>query len=150
MDDTATILVADDDDALLEALSVRLESHGYSVVRARDAVQAVSVARRTVPDLLILDINMPAGDGITVLARIRAIEDLGTVPAIYITGDRSARASVLDAETGAGAVLNKPLDMDRLLALTAEAVGDVESVRRDALADLQAAADQFAAQHGAT
>lgn len=143
-----TILVADDDVGLLRALTVRLEAEGYQVVEAQDAVQAVSVARRSNPDLLILDINMPAGDGFTIQQRIRAIDELHGVPVIYLTGERSTRVSYGAREAGACAVLYKPLDTDRLIITVAEHIGTTASIRKRALDDLQSAADQWTAASG--
>jgi DNA-binding response OmpR family regulator len=140
-----TILVADDDVAFLQALTIRLGSEGYDVVAARDAVQAVGVARRCTPDLLILDVNMPAGDGFTVQQRIQSIDGMRDVPAINLTGDRSTRASAAARAMQARALLYKPLDTGRLLVTVAEILGASESFTKQALDELQHAADQWAA-----
>lgn len=139
-----TILIADDDAGLLRALSVRLESAGYHVVGALDAVQAVSVARRSAPSLLILDVNMPAGDGFTIHERIQSIDPLRGVPVIYLTGERSSRTTGGAKDMGARAILYKPVDTDHLLTAVAEALGSTSSMTKKALDDLQAAADQWA------
>lgn len=143
--DRKIILIADDDAAFLRALSVRLEAEGYTVVEAQDTVQAVSAARRHAPDLLILDVNMPAGDGFTAQELIQAIEELHDVPVIYLTGERSTRASYGSAEMGARALLYKPLDTDRFLVAVAEILGTSQSTTQRALDDLRRAADEWSA-----
>ena len=140
-----TILVADDNFQLLRALSVRLEAEGYRVVEAQDAIQAVSAARQCNPDLLILDINMPAGDGFTILQRIQAIDELHDVPVIYLTGERSARVINGARKSGAFAVIYKPFDTDQLILTVAEKLGATALITDRALEDLQNAADQWIA-----
>lgn len=118
------ILVAEDDSALLRSIRLRLESRGYEVVTAQDGYQAVALALKEGPDLLLLDINMPAGDGFSVQDRVRKMEHLRRTPIIYITGDHSQ--TLVDRAVGVGArsILQKPFD-------TAELVQTVESILAD-------------------
>ena len=111
----ANILIADDDAALVKALAIRLEAQGYRVTRTLTGYNALAEAVQTRPDLLVLDINMPAGDGFTVHERIENMSATGSVPVIYITGDTSDEAREIAARRGAFALLHKPLDMARLL-----------------------------------
>lgn len=148
----ATILVADDDAAFATAVRVRLESEGHRVVEALDAIQAIAASRRARPDLVVLDVNMPAGDGFDVLERIRAIDGLAHVPVIYVTGERTVRASYGAREAGATALLYKPLEpgrlldaVDRALAPGGPDAADAAPDRVRALADLQLAADRWSA-----
>ena len=67
------ILIADDDRNLLQALTVRLDAAGYDVITTQDAYQALDFARKHRPDLLLLDINMPAGSGFSVHERIAKV-----------------------------------------------------------------------------
>ena len=57
------ILIVDDDHDLVLGLSARLKANGYNVVCAGDAISAITVARKEAPDLIILDLGLPAGDG---------------------------------------------------------------------------------------
>ena len=57
------ILIVDDDEHLLLGLATRLKANGYAVVSAMDGIAAVAVARNEVPDLILLDLGLPAGDG---------------------------------------------------------------------------------------
>ena len=63
------ILVVEDDDDLRQGLTLRLKASGYDVVLACDGLAAVSVARTERPDLILLDIGLPGGNGLTVLQR---------------------------------------------------------------------------------
>ncbi|MFQ5600731.1 MAG: PleD family two-component system response regulator [Candidatus Krumholzibacteriia bacterium] len=110
-----TILIVEDDRDLLVVLSTRLKAHGYRVVVALDAITAMSIAVKSDPDLVILDMALPGGNGFTLLQRIRSNLSLTTTPVIVLTaqGDEF-RERVLEA--GADAFFPKPADNDLLLA----------------------------------
>ena len=110
-----TILVADDDSRLLEALSQRLRNDGFEVVTATDGYNALAKAVECAPDVMILDVNMPAGDGFTVLERGHNRAELSDTPVIYLTGDKSTRLDEIADVLGAYATIHKPFDYDRLL-----------------------------------
>ena len=61
------ILVVDDDEDVVKALKIRLRSNGYDVFSASDPIQGVSMVRKENPDLIILDIRMPAGGGFSLV-----------------------------------------------------------------------------------
>jgi two-component system response regulator GlrR len=110
---TKKILIADDDRDLLASLSIRLQAAGYEVCAVQDSYQAVAQARRSAPDVLVLDINMPAGDGFTVQDRVDRMSTVHHVPVIY--GERSERVASLVRSKHAFAVLYKPFDTAELL-----------------------------------
>lgn len=113
--DKKKILIVDDEKDILETLSARLKANGYDVTVALDGVRAVSVAQAEKPDLILLDIGLPAGDGYSVMERISFITPLAMTPIIVITAlDPVAnRQRVLQA--GAKAFFLKPVDTDKLL-----------------------------------
>ena len=117
------ILIVDDDVDQQRGLLLRLRASGYSVVVAGDAVQAISVARKELPDLILLDIGLPGGDGHLVLDRLSALVATSEIPVIVLSGkDPSGhRERVLDA--GAVAFFQKPVDNAVLLEAIAEARG---------------------------
>jgi two-component system cell cycle response regulator len=109
------ILIVDDDADLRNGLNRRLRASHYDTAFAVDAVQAVSAARKEKPDVVLLDIGLPGGDGFVVLERMKANADLGFIPVIIITGrDATVRDRALQA--GAVAFLQKPVDNDELFA----------------------------------
>lgn len=116
------LLLADDDKALLMSLAVRLKAEGYEVVCVQDSYQAVEQARKGWPDVLILDINMPAGDGFTVQERVDKMAHLHSIPVIYLTGERSVRVSEMAKAQHAFALMFKPFETTELLATIRAAV----------------------------
>lgn len=111
---TKTILIADDDRGHLMAMKVRLEAEGFTVIGTQDAYHAVEQARKFKPDLLILDINMPAGTGFSVQERLNNFPELSNIPVIYVTGEDPDRVDSIAQEIGAFAVLHKPFDSSDL------------------------------------
>lgn len=122
------VLVADDDEEFLLALSVRLRAEGYDVVTSSNGYGTLASASEQVPDVLILDINMPAGDGFTVHERMERIPDLRKIPVIYLTGQKSDRFKVLAKKLGAFALIYKPFNMADLL----ETVQAASNIPQDA------------------
>ena len=110
-----TILVADDDSDLLKALTMRLWDLGFEVVTATDSYNALALATQSKPDLLLLDVNMPAGDGFSVQERLKTIDGLDSVPVIYMTGDKSERLDDIAQRIGGIAIFHKPFDLNSLL-----------------------------------
>ena len=80
------ILIADDDEHLVAVLTRRCESMGLSVVRAYDARQALQTVLQCPPDLICIDVNMPAGDGLSVCEVLSRDEDASKIPVIVLTG----------------------------------------------------------------
>ena len=121
-----TILIVDDDPDVRLGLHVRLKANLYDVVFAADGIAAISEARKRMPDLIILDLGLPAGDGCSVLARLKANLSLALIPVIVVSArDRNAnRERALKA--GARAFLQKPVDNARLLSLIRLALGEKE------------------------
>ena len=72
----AKILIVDDDQDIRRLLGHRLKSEGYVPVFAGDAISAVNLARKEAPDLILLDLGLPAGDGRLVMERLRAMPAL--------------------------------------------------------------------------
>ena len=117
------ILIVDDDKDLLRGLNFRLRAHGYETVIATDGYSAISVAQKEKPDLIILDIGLPVGDGFTVMERVGKSQSLALIPIIVL----SARDSQINREralkAGAMAFFQKPADNDKLLAAIKKATG---------------------------
>jgi CheY-like chemotaxis protein len=95
---------------------VRLRRAGYDTAFAGDAISAVSVARKEEPDLILLDLGLPGGEGFVVLDRLRAIAALGWVPVIVITARADPTSRQRAEAAGVKAYLQKPIDVERLLA----------------------------------
>ncbi len=118
-----TVLLVDDDRASLDLMTAYLSASPVRVLRARDGVEALSLARATAPAAVVLDIRLPRMDGWEVLARIKADPAMSSIPVVV--------ASIIDERQrglalGAAAYLLKPVRRDDLLdALRVQGLGSV-------------------------
>lgn len=118
------ILVVDDDQDLRAALNIRLRANGYDVAFAADAMTAVLEARRHKPDLILLDLGLPGGDGFLVMQRLSTIPALAVIPIIVLSArDKEANENRVSM-AGAVAFLQKPYDDAALLAEIKKALGE--------------------------
>lgn len=118
------ILIIDDDQHLLLGLTARLKANGYRVITSMDAVSAISVARRAIPDLVILDLGLPAGDGFLVLERMRGLPDLVSIPVIVLSARDPAQNKQRALNDGAVAFFQKPPENHEFLAAIRQALGE--------------------------
>lgn len=103
-----------DDDALMRrSLAFNLERAGYRASNAASAEDALAVARREPPDLVLLDIGLPGMDGLDALHHFK---DRLNLPVILLTARRRELDEVLGLEMGADDYITKPFDVDVLLA----------------------------------
>jgi CheY-like chemotaxis protein len=108
------VLVADDDPVHVRLVSERLKRMGHDVVAAFDALQACMSALRSPPDLVLLDISMPAGSGLEVLRRLKTNTKTNLIPIIIVSGNADPQAEAGARNLGADAFLPKPVDFDKL------------------------------------
>ena len=108
-----TVLIVDDEPALLDVVEPYLRDDGFAVIRASDGPAAVDTFARSLPDLVILDVNLPGFPGTEVLQRIRAIRD---VPVILLTARVSEIDRVVGLELGADDYVGKPFSPRELVA----------------------------------
>jgi CheY-like chemotaxis protein len=109
-----SVLLVDDDNAVLMAIGVRLKHMGYTVYTAKDAVNAVSAVRQNHPDIVVLDISLPAGDGFLVAERLQNLVASAATPVIFITASENPKLRQRAAKYGAAAFLVKPFDATTL------------------------------------
>lgn len=108
-----TILVVDDFEELRSTLRLWLEQRGHTVVEAMDGDEAIAVARREHPALILMDIGMPERSGLSATYKIRKDPDLRDMPIVAVTAYADElRADALKA--GCVECLAKPLDTDAL------------------------------------
>jgi two-component system KDP operon response regulator KdpE len=119
-----TILIVDDDPDMRLGLHVRLKANHYNVIFAVDGMESIAQARKHLPDLIILDLGLPAGDGFSVLERLRANDSLSLIPVIVVSA-RELDANMDRAlKAGAKAYLQKPVDNAELLKVIRRALGE--------------------------
>jgi DNA-binding response OmpR family regulator len=131
-----TILIVDDDPDVRLGLHVRLKANHYNVIFAADGMTSIAQARKHLPDLIILDLGLPAGDGFSVLERLKANDSLSLIPVIVVSArdlntnmDRALKA-------GAKAFLQKPVDNAELLKVIRQALGEPALMTKPVVHDL--------------
>jgi two-component system KDP operon response regulator KdpE len=110
------ILIADDDPVITAAVSGALKTRGYSMVVARDAMQAFMFAVQQQPDVILLDINMPAGTGLGALTRLQASARTSSIPVLVLSGSTDLTLPATVRAEGAKGFFRKPVDLDALCA----------------------------------
>jgi two-component system KDP operon response regulator KdpE len=118
------ILIVDDDEHLLMGLTARLKAKEYRVCAATDANSAIAMARKEAPDLVILDLGLPAGDGFVVLERMRGLADLLATPVIVLSARDPAHNKQRALEAGAAAFFQKPPNNHEFLTAIRHALGE--------------------------
>ena len=109
------ILIVEDDPQIGKALAIRLKHCGYEVTVAPDALSGVEMALKERPDLALLDISLPAGNGFTVAERIQTLLPKET-PMIFLTASKQPGLREKAMQMGAAAFFQKPYEADALVA----------------------------------
>jgi len=109
------IMIVDDDPDLRQALRLRLRANKYETVNAVDGYSAIAMAYKERPDLIILDLGLPAGDGFVVLDRLQKDDKLSSIPVIVLTARDPQANERRVLRAGAAAFFQKPADNAELL-----------------------------------
>lgn len=109
------ILIVDDDPELRRALNLRFRANHYDTAYATDGLSAITMAQKEKPDVIILDVGLPAGDGFVVMDRLQQNAELASIPVIVLTArdPQGTRQRIMKA--GASAFFQKPADNGKLL-----------------------------------
>jgi two-component system response regulator RegX3 len=111
--DTTTVLVVEDEDSFVDALTVGLQREGFTVQVARDGAEALELFDLVEPDLVLLDLMLPRISGVDVCRQLRA---RSTVPIIMVTAKSSEIDTVVGLEVGADDYVSKPYRVRELVA----------------------------------
>ena len=103
------ILVVDDEVGALTLIGIMLERGGFSVLKAKNAIDALAVLDQHVPDLIILDVMMPGMDGIELCRVIRGRPDTNDTPVLILSARNDADAVMRGMDAGANDYLPKPI-----------------------------------------
>src|SRR3954463_10324818 len=123
------ILIVDDSYVDRKALASKLTGCGYEVLQAEDGSEAVSIARRERPDLIILDIMFPPDvshgggvpwDGFLILGWLRRLEEAKDIPVVFITGKDPEKHRARALAAGAVSFFQKPFEVEALLKVVRE------------------------------
>lgn len=120
------ILVVEDDADVRLGYQVLLKANHYETCFAADSLAAISQARKYQPDLIILDLGLPAGDGFIVLDRLRAQTLLAAVPVVVVSARDVYTNKARALKAGARAFVQKPWNDDELLAIISGLVGQAD------------------------
>jgi len=107
------VLIVEDEPQILRTLAITVRASGYDVTTAGTAAEALSVAGRHPPDLVVLDLGLPDQDGIHVITRLRTWTD---VPIIVLSGRTGSGDKVSALDAGADDYITKPFGFDELIA----------------------------------
>jgi len=125
----AKILVVDDDVDLIRALRLRLRANDYDISTASDGYAAIASAQKEHPDLIVLDLGLPVGDGFVVLDRLQSSDTLSGIPVIVLSA-RDPQANEEKAlKAGATAFFQKPADNEELLSVIRASLPRAQSPR---------------------
>jgi two-component system alkaline phosphatase synthesis response regulator PhoP len=115
------VLVVDDEEPILELLRYNLEKSGYEVKTALDGAKAIDIAKKFIPDLVLLDIMMPKMDGVETCRRLRDIPELQKTFVVFLTARSEEYSEIAAFDVGADDYINKPIKpralMSRISAL---------------------------------
>jgi two-component system, cell cycle response regulator DivK len=118
-----TVLIVEDNELNMKLFHDLLEAHGYSTVGTRNGIEALDLARKHRPDLILMDIQLPVLDGYEATRRIKANPDLRAVPLIVVTSYALSGDDVKAFEAGCDAYVTKPFVPRQLLAKIREYLG---------------------------
>ena len=130
------ILIVEDDSDVRQGMYLRLKANRYETFFAGDALSSMTEARKHEPDLIILDLGLPAGDGFLVMERLKTIPSLAVIPIIVVSGRAGLANQKRAIEAGAKAFLEKPVDNAELLAVIRQALGETVKPEKPVVYDL--------------
>jgi two-component system alkaline phosphatase synthesis response regulator PhoP len=110
------VLVVDDEEPILELLKYNLEKGGFEVKTAIDGVKAVEIAKKFVPDLVLLDIMMPKMDGVETCRLLRDIPELQKTFVVFLTARAEEYSEVAAFDVGADDYITKPIKPRALMS----------------------------------
>ena len=114
------ILIIDDDPEFRLLISTQLGSRNIAVVGAADSIQAIIKARGIQPDVILLDLGLPGGDGFLILERLKANKLLSPIPVIVVTARDLKEVEERAFRAGAAASFQKPVNIESLLSVIEE------------------------------
>lgn len=109
------ILIAENDENTVLTLKMALETEYFEVITAFNGIEAISMARKELPDLIILDILMPGINGIIVNKRLKQDKNTMNIPVIVITAKEEARELLKESGAKIDAYFDKPVGVEVLL-----------------------------------
>lgn len=119
-----TILIVEDNELNMKLFNDLLDAHGYNILQSRNGAEALELARKHRPDLILMDIQLPEVSGLVVTRWIKDDEDLKAIPVIAITAFAMKGDEEKIREGGCEAYLSKPISVVKFLETVRNFVGD--------------------------
>ncbi|OIO37228.1 MAG: hypothetical protein AUJ75_04600 [Candidatus Omnitrophica bacterium CG1_02_49_10] len=110
------VLLVDDEEELVRAVSIRLRAAGYEVVTAGDGEEGLMKARSASPDLIILDLMMPKRDGYSVCRILKFDNNFKNIPILMLTARGQDKDKQMGTDLGADGYITKPFESEALLS----------------------------------
>lgn len=125
-----TILIVEDDSKIVAALEIRFQAAGYATLSAGDAATGLSKAVQHRPHLIVLDISLPAGDGLELAKKLKNLPETRHTPFLFVTANKDPELRARAMDLGAAGLFEKPYNADELLAVVGHALGETGMFRR--------------------
>jgi len=109
------ILVVDDEIHIVQVIAIKLRNNGFEVLTAENGAQAIDIAKKHKPDLVITDYQMPVMTGLEFIEHLRQIEDTAETPVIMLTARGFAIDEERKSELGVASLLSKPFSPREVL-----------------------------------
>ncbi len=119
-----TILAVDDSGSLRQMVAFSLKAAGYDVISAVDGQDGLNKAKEKTVDLVLTDQNMPVMDGLTMIAKLRALLSYQKTPILMLTTESSDEMKAKGKAAGANGWLVKPFDPKRLIEVVQKVIGE--------------------------
>jgi two-component system sensor histidine kinase/response regulator len=129
MNDSHTILIVDDDPAILMGMALKIKRHGYQVITARDGNEGIQKVKENKPDLVLSDVMMPFPDGFEMRRILRQDAQLASIPFIFLTARTDVQDRLRGFREGADDYILKPFNADEVLARIDAIIQRVEAER---------------------
>ena len=124
-----TILVIDDDNDILELLSMSLASDGFNVITANNGIVGLQFAKTDQPDLILLDVMMPQMDGLEVIQKLKADTETRSIPVLWLTAKIQTEDKLRGLEVGGDDYITKPFDLREVTARINAVLGRTRPVK---------------------
>jgi len=121
------ILIVDDDEKNRKLLRILFQKYGYETVEAEDGEEAVGMAKKILPDIILMDVRMPVLDGIRASRIIKSEEATKRIPIVIVTSSAAREdRSKITTESGADGYFAKPIDIKQVVKMVKQFIGPAE------------------------
>jgi len=121
---TKTVLIVEDNELNMKLFHDLLEAHGYDIVQTRNGLEAIDLARKHRPDLILMDIQLPEVSGLDVTIWIKDDDDLRSIPVIAVTAFAMKGDEERIRQGGCEAYLSKPISVAKFIETVKAYLGD--------------------------